>query len=108
MRIKFANIFLNKLGAAEASSVMGCCERPSEMQQQRVNTPPVLFDGAVSLKDPCYTGYVVGWLAHEITRLFQPELAAGVCCNDPAFNISWPGVPALINARDAAYPDFVS
>jgi hypothetical protein len=26
--IKFANIFLNKLGAVEASSVIGCLERP--------------------------------------------------------------------------------
>jgi len=33
----------------------------------------VLFDGAVSLKDLCYDGNVVGWLAHEINRLFQPE-----------------------------------
>ena len=101
MQIKFANIFLNKLGAAEASSVIGRLERPLEMQQQRVNTPPVLFGGAVSLKDLCYDGNVVGWLANEINRLFQARIAAGVCCNDPAFNISWPGVPA-------AYPDFVS
>ena len=77
MQIKFANIFLNKLGAAEASSVIGCLDRLLEMQQQRVNTPPVLFDGAVSLKDLCYDGNVVGWLAHEINRLFQPESAPG-------------------------------
>jgi hypothetical protein len=62
MQIKFANIFLNKLGAAEASSVIGCLDRLLEMQQQRVNTPPVLFDGAVSLKDLVTTGTSwVGW-----------------------------------------------
>ena len=46
------------------------------MQQQRVNTPPVPFDGAVSLKDLCYDGNVVRWLAHEINRLFQVEAPA--------------------------------
>jgi hypothetical protein len=43
------------------------------MQQQRVNTPPVPFDGAVFVKDLCYNGNVIGWLANEINRLFQPE-----------------------------------
>ena len=73
MQIKFANISLNKLGAAEASSVMGCCERPL----RDATAAGVLFDGAVSLKDLCYDGNVVGWLAHEINRLFQPESAPG-------------------------------
>jgi hypothetical protein len=69
------------------------------MQQQRVNTP-VLFDGAVSLKIFVTTGTSwVGWRMRS-TACFS-QFAAGVCCNDPAFNISWPGVPA-------AYPDFVS
>ena len=45
---QFANIFLNKLGAVKASSVIGCLEPLLEMQRQRVNTPSVLFDGALS------------------------------------------------------------
>ncbi len=62
---QFANIFLNKLGAVKASSVIGCLEPLLEMQRQRVNTPSVLFDGHYRL-----------------------------CCDDPAFNISWPDVAA--------------
>jgi hypothetical protein len=62
-----------------------------------VNTPSVLFDGAVSLRDLCYNGKVVG-LANEINRFFSARSAAGVCSNDPAFNVSWPAVPA-------AHPD---
>jgi hypothetical protein len=48
MQIKFANTFPNKLGAVEASSVIGCLERLLEMQQQRLNTPSALFDRALS------------------------------------------------------------
>jgi len=47
---QFANIFLNKLGAVEASSVIGCLDRLLDMPHERVNTPSVLFDGAVSLR----------------------------------------------------------
>ncbi len=45
---------------------------------------------------------------YQIDRLYQPEFAAGVRWDDPAFHIHWPDTPAVINARDAEYPDFVS
>jgi dTDP-4-dehydrorhamnose 3,5-epimerase len=45
---------------------------------------------------------------YQIDRLYQPEFAAGVRWDDPAFDIHWPDAPAVINARDAEYPDFVS
>ena len=75
--------------------------------QQRVNTLPVLFDGAVSLKDHCYDGNVVGWLAHEINRLFQPESPPARAATTQRSTLAG-HVPAVVNAREAAYPDFVS
>ena len=37
---------------------------------------------------------------------FVPDLASGVRWNDPTFGISWPEKPAIINDRDANYPDY--
>ena len=43
---------------------------------------------------------------YQIDSLYQPEFAAGVRWNDPAFGVRWPAEPAVINARDAEFPDF--
>jgi dTDP-4-dehydrorhamnose 3,5-epimerase len=45
---------------------------------------------------------------YQIDRVYQPEFAAGVRWDDPAFDIHWPDTPAVINVRDAEYPDFAS
>jgi dTDP-4-dehydrorhamnose 3,5-epimerase len=37
---------------------------------------------------------------------FVPDLASGVRWNDPLFDIAWPNKPAIINDRDANYPDY--
>ncbi|GAA0622396.1 MULTISPECIES: dTDP-4-dehydrorhamnose 3,5-epimerase [Thalassospira] len=37
---------------------------------------------------------------------FVPDLASGVRWNDPTFDIEWPEKPAIINDRDANYPDY--
>lgn len=42
---------------------------------------------------------------YQISPAFQPGYEAGVRWDDPAFGIDWPGRPALISPRDAAYPD---
>lgn len=42
---------------------------------------------------------------YQISPAFEPGHEAGVRWDDPAFGIAWPGSPALISARDAAYPD---
>ena len=42
---------------------------------------------------------------YQISPAFQPGHEAGVRWDDPAFGIVWPGPPALISPRDAAYPD---
>jgi dTDP-4-dehydrorhamnose 3,5-epimerase len=42
---------------------------------------------------------------YQISPAFEAGHEAGVRWDDPAFAIAWPGSPALISARDAAYPD---
>jgi hypothetical protein len=77
------------------------------MQQQRVNALPVLSEGAVSLQDLRYDGNVVGWLAHEINRLFRPESPRARAATIQRSTLAG-RVPAVVNAREAAYPDLVS
>lgn len=43
---------------------------------------------------------------YQIAPMFQPGHEAGVRWDDPAFGIDWPARPALLSARDAAYPDY--
>ena len=43
---------------------------------------------------------------YMMTDYYQPEFAAGVRFNDPAFNITWPRPVTLIAERDRPYPDF--
>lgn len=42
---------------------------------------------------------------YQISPRFEAGHEAGVRWDDPAFAIAWPRPPALISARDAAYPD---
>lgn len=42
---------------------------------------------------------------YQIAPAYRPGHEAGVRWDDPAFAIAWPAAPALISARDAAYPD---
>ena len=44
---------------------------------------------------------------YQIAPAYTPGHDRGVRWNDPAFGIAWPREPAVISARDAAYPDFV-
>ena len=42
-----------------------------------------------------------------VSAAYSPAHQAGVRWDDPAFGIQWPlGRPAVINPRDASYPDF--
>jgi dTDP-4-dehydrorhamnose 3,5-epimerase len=42
-----------------------------------------------------------------VSAAYSPAHQAGVRWNDPAFGIEWPlGAPAVINQRDATYPDY--
>jgi dTDP-4-dehydrorhamnose 3,5-epimerase len=43
---------------------------------------------------------------YQMSEPFQPECAAGVRWNDPAFGVSWPADVRVISDRDQAYPNF--
>jgi len=59
--------------------------------------PPGFAHGFVSLTDHTEVYYMIS-VAHV------PEAGRGFRWNDPAFAIEWPLPPAVISARDAAYP----
>jgi dTDP-4-dehydrorhamnose 3,5-epimerase len=43
---------------------------------------------------------------YQMSEFYTPEAARGVRYDDPAFGIVWPAPVAVINERDATYPDF--
>lgn len=59
--------------------------------------PPGFAHGFVSLTDDAEVYYMIS-AAHA------PDFSRGLRWNDPAFAIEWPLPPAVISARDAAYP----
>ena len=62
--------------------------------------PPGVAHGFQTLVDDCDVLYMM-------TQAYQPEFAAGVRFDDPAFGIRWPLPVNVISDRDRAYPDFV-
>lgn len=64
-----------------------------------IYVPPGFAHGYQTLADDTEVTYLVG-------EVYTPELARGVRWNDPAFGFSWPIPVAVINERDANYPDF--
>jgi dTDP-4-dehydrorhamnose 3,5-epimerase len=44
-------------------------------------------------------------ITYHMSSPYAPAAARGVRWNDPAFGIDWPGEVAVINQRDASYPD---
>jgi dTDP-4-dehydrorhamnose 3,5-epimerase len=61
--------------------------------------PDGFAHGFVTLTDVAEVFYQIS-VAHE------PQSAAGVRWNDPAFNIDWPIDQPILSGRDAAFPDF--
>lgn len=61
--------------------------------------PAGLAHGFITLEPDCDVLY-------QIDRLYRPGFDAGVRWNDPSFSLVWPAAPAVIDARDAGYPDF--
>lgn len=45
-------------------------------------------------------------LLYQMTEFYVPELAAGVCWDDPAFSIEWPIPNPILSERDRAYPAY--
>jgi dTDP-4-dehydrorhamnose 3,5-epimerase len=65
-----------------------------------VYVPEGVAHGYQTLVDNCEVFY-------QMTVAYHAESAAGVRWNDPAFAIDWPFPDgAILNARDASYPDF--
>jgi len=74
----------------------------TELAAERRNAlyiPAGCAHGFLTLEDNCEVLYQMG-------EVYVPELVRGVRWNDPAFAIAWPFAPAMINARDASWPDF--
>ena len=64
-----------------------------------VYIPEGIAHGFLTLSDGCEVFY-------QMAHMFQPESAAGVRWNDPAFGIEWPGEVRVISERDRNYADF--
>jgi len=43
---------------------------------------------------------------YRLTVAYAPEAEGGLCWNDPALQIEWPGDPGSINDRDRSWPSF--
>ena len=43
---------------------------------------------------------------YQMSAFYVPEAGRGVRWDDPRFGIAWPIANPILNARDAAYPDF--
>ena len=41
---------------------------------------------------------------YKVTDYYAPAAEAGLLWSDPALGIAWPGLEAVINARDGAWP----
>jgi len=67
------------------------------VNRRSVFIPPGFAHGFMSLTDHAEVYYMIS-VAHA------PQSSRGFRWNDPAFAIEWPLAPAVISARDAAYP----
>jgi dTDP-4-dehydrorhamnose 3,5-epimerase len=86
----------------------------------RPTSPSYLHQVSVDLDSVAGTGiYVpsgiaVGYLTltdstaifYQMSLLYDAQYERGVRWNDPAFDITWPAEPMVINDRDKNYPDF--
>jgi dTDP-4-dehydrorhamnose 3,5-epimerase len=45
-------------------------------------------------------------IAYQMSQFYHPDAGRGVRWDDPAFAIQWPASPAVMNERDAKYPDY--
>jgi dTDP-4-dehydrorhamnose 3,5-epimerase len=69
----------------------------SSVNRRSMFIPPGFAHGFMSLTDDAEVYYMIS-VAHA------PQSSRGYRWSDPAFAIKWPLPPAVISARDAAYP----
>lgn len=73
----------------------------SEHNRDALAIPAGCAHGFLTLEDDCEVFYMMA-------EVYVPELARGVCWNDPTFAIAWPGEPTTMSEKDAGWPDFVA
>jgi dTDP-4-dehydrorhamnose 3,5-epimerase len=72
-----------------------------ELTAERRNAlyiPEGVAHGFLTLEDGCELEYL-------ISVPYEPSAAVGVRWDDPVVGVAWPFPPAVISARDAAFPD---
>jgi len=72
----------------------------SAARRNAIYIPVGCAHGFLTLEDASEVFYMMA-------EVYAPELARGARWNDPAFAISWPFPPAVLNERDATWPDFL-
>ncbi|RAI56224.1 dTDP-4-dehydrorhamnose 3,5-epimerase family protein [Roseicella frigidaeris] len=70
----------------------------SAAEHNAVFIPQGCAHGFLTLGEAC-------WLEYLIDAPHAPEAARGLRWDDPGISIAWPAAPAVISARDAAWPD---
>jgi dTDP-4-dehydrorhamnose 3,5-epimerase len=76
-----------------------CAVELSGENGRAVLIPPGFAHGFVTLEDETE-------LLYATDAAWTPGAEGGVRWDDPAFAIAWPAAPALLSARDAAWPDW--
>lgn len=87
--------------------------RPDSPTYLRWAAVTLTADGMETLFIPrgCAHGFVTlsdgALVQYDISDYYVPELARGIRYDDPAFDVKWPMVPVVVNARDLVFPRFV-
>lgn len=71
----------------------------SSENRRALYIPKGCAHGFITLEDATEVFYM-------ISDPYVPEAGAGVRWNDPVFDIRWPTEVAVLNERDASYPDY--
>jgi dTDP-4-dehydrorhamnose 3,5-epimerase len=66
---------------------------------QALYIPKGCAHGFITLTDDAVVDY-------QISTPYRPEAAGGVRYDDPAFGVTWPIEPTVINERDRSWPDY--
>jgi dTDP-4-dehydrorhamnose 3,5-epimerase len=66
---------------------------------RQLYVPRGFAHGFQTLKPDTEVGYMM-------TEYYSADASAGICYNDPAFNISWPQPVTEISEKDRRWPDF--
>ena len=71
----------------------------SAVDRKMIFVPEGFAHGFITLQDNTEVFY-------QMSEFYAPDSARGFRWNDPAFQVEWPLVPAVISERDRTYPNF--